>query len=166
MSDTEPNIDQSEEMSDVETLQQQVLELRELAQRKAAEVENIRRRAALEKQQLVDYASEHFITRMLPVIDDLHAAVEASKSSTDFASLHSGIEMIYTKAVKIFEDAGVRVIEGGVGEPFNVDVHEALMHMPSEQPEGHVVQVIQRGYQIHDKVIRHAKVVTSAGGTE
>lgn len=158
--------EQTEAPSELEQLQQELQEWKELAQRKAAEVENIRRRAALEKEQLVSYASEHLITKMLPVIDDLHAAVESAKTNTDFEGLRAGIDMIYTKAVKIFEDAGVRVIEGGEGEPFNVDVHEALMHMPSDHPEGHVVQVIQRGYQIHDKVIRHAKVITSAGGTE
>jgi molecular chaperone GrpE len=160
------NTDPIEELSEVEQLQLQVQELQELAQRKAAEVENIRRRSALEKEQLVSYASEHLITKMLPVIDDLHAAVESAKTNHDFEGLRAGVEMIYTKAVKIFHDAGVRVIEGGEGEPFNVDVHEALMHMPSDHPEGHVVQVIQRGYQIHDKVIRHAKVITSAGGGE
>jgi molecular chaperone GrpE len=60
----------------------------------------------------------------------------------------------------------VKVIEGGVGEPFNVDMHEALMHMPSELPEGHVVQMVQMGYTLHDKVLRHAKVITSAGMLE
>lgn len=135
-----------------------------LAQRKAAEVENIRRRAAAEKAQMADYAAEHIITHMLPVLDDLHAAVESSKSSPDAEALRAGIEMIYNKAMKIFEERGVSVISSGEGEPFNVDVHEALMHMPSpDHPEGHVVQIVQRGYALRDKVLRHAKVITSAG---
>ncbi len=135
-----------------------------LAQRKAAEVENIRRRAAAEKAQMADYAAEHIITHMLPVLDDLHAAVESSKTSPDAEALRAGIEMIYHKAMKIFEERGVSVISSGEGEPFNVDVHEALMHMPSpDHPEGHVVQVVQRGYALRDKVLRHAKVITSAG---
>ena len=135
-----------------------------LAQRKAAEVENIRRRAAAEKEAMAQYAAEHVITHMLPVLDDLHAAVESAKTTKDFDALRDGVDMIYTKAMKIFEERGVTIISSGEGEPFNVDVHEALMHMPHEEhPEGHIVQMVQRGYSLHDKVLRHAKVITSAG---
>lgn len=147
----------------IDSLRADVEQWRDLAQRKAAEAENIRRRSLQEKQTLMKYASEHLITKLIPVLDDLHAAVEASKSTSDINSLRTGIEMIYAEARKIFEAAGVHVIEGSEGEPFNVDFHEALMHMPSELPEGYVVQVVQRGYSLHDKVIRHAKVITSAG---
>ncbi len=112
---------------------------------------------------MMAHASERIITRMLPVLDDLHAAVEASQTSDDAESLRTGIAMIYTKAVRIFEESGVRMIEAGPGEPFNVEFHEALMHTPSDHPEGHIVQSVQRGYQLHEKVIRHAKVITSAG---
>ncbi len=136
---------------------------KDLAMRRAADVENIRRRAAQDKEYLVSYATEHFITKMLPVVDDLHNAVHASETTSDLEALRAGLRMIYDKAVKIMADAGVKIIEGGAGEPFNVDVHEALMHMPSELPEGHIVQTVQRGYSLHDKVLRHAKVITSAG---
>ncbi|HLP28218.1 MAG TPA: nucleotide exchange factor GrpE [Candidatus Didemnitutus sp.] len=147
----------------IEALHQQVEEWKDLAHRRSAEIANIQRRTQQERQDLMVYASEHVITKMLPVLDDLHAAVEAARKSTDDSPLKTGIEMIYAKAVKIFEDSGVNVIEAGVGEPFNVQFHEALMHTASEHPEGHVVQNVQRGYQLHDKVIRHAKVITSAG---
>ena len=135
---------------------------KDLAVRRTAEVENIRRRAALREDELQSRASEKMITKMLPVLDDLHAALSSSNTN-DAEALRTGIEMIYAKAVRIFNEAGVDIIEGGVGEPFDVNVHEALMHAPSEVPEGHVVQVIQRGYQLGDKVLRHAKVITSAG---
>lgn len=147
----------------IDSLRADVEQWRELAQRKAAEAENVRRHSLQEKQTYMRYASEHLITRLIPVLDDLHAAVEASKAAVETDSLRTGIAMIYAKAKKIFEDAGVSIIEGGEGEPFNVDIHEALMHMPSEMPEGVVVQVVQRGYSLHDKIIRHAKVITSAG---
>jgi len=163
----ESTIDEQQEpveITDVDTLRKEVDEWKDLAHRKAAELENVRRRSVLREQELMQYASEHLITKMIPVLDDLAAAVEASSGSSDIASITRGIEMIYAKASKIFEDAGVRVIESGVGHPFNVDMHEALMHMPSpEHPEGHVIQEVQRGYYLHDKVIRHAKVITSAG---
>jgi len=151
-------------MSEIEQLQAEVEQWKELAQRKAAEVENIRRRAVEEKQQLMKTASEHLITHMLPVIDDLHSAVESAKNSTDADALRTGVEMIYKKALKIFEDHGVTIIEHGAGEPFDVHVHEALMHVPHDQyPEGHIVQTVQRGYALHEKVLRYAKVITSAG---
>ena len=71
--------------------------------------------------------------------------------------------MIFAKTMKIFEDAGVSVIEAEAGQPFNVDVHEALMLSPSELPEGHVIQTIQRGYSLNERVLRHARVITSSG---
>ena len=164
MDDTSKEIDNDSELDPIQILQAELEEWKELAHRKAAETENVRRRAATEKQAMSMYASEHMITKMLPVLDDLHAAVESARNSSDADALRNGIELIYVKAKKLFEEAGVKIIEVGPGEPFNVDMHEALMHMPSEEvPEGHVVQVVQRGYSLHDKILRHAKVVTSAG---
>ncbi|CAN5462633.1 hypothetical protein BH10BAC6_BH10BAC6_05980 [soil metagenome] len=151
-------------LSELDTLRKEVDEWKDVAHRKAAELENVRRRSMMREQELMQYASEHLLTKMIPVLDDLAAAVEASAGSTDVASIKQGIDMIYAKATKIFEDAGVRTIESGVGQPFDVERHEALMHMPSDtHPEGHVIQEVQRGYMLHDKVIRHAKVITSAG---
>jgi molecular chaperone GrpE len=72
--------------------------------------------------------------------------------------------MIYAKARQIFEEAGVRVVDAEPGQPFNVDMHESLMHAPSEEhPEGQIIQPVMRGYQLNDRVLRHAKVITSAG---
>lgn len=157
--------DQSQlETTDVLT---ELAEWKELATRRLAEVENIRRRTNLEKQELLMHAAQHTITRMLPILDDLHAAVEASRTTRDAESLIQGIEMIYAKTIKIFEESGVHVIEAVSGEQFDVERHEALMHTPSEHPEGSVIQNVQRGYLLHDKVLRHAKVITSAGsGTQ
>ncbi|MCX6139744.1 MAG: nucleotide exchange factor GrpE [Candidatus Kapabacteria bacterium] len=139
----------------IQRLRAEVEEWKDLAHRRSAEIANIQRRTQQERQDLMVYASEHMITRMLPVLDDLHAAVDAASKSSESSALRTGVEMIYAKALKIFE--------AGPGEPFNVEFHEALMHTPSDQPEGHVVQNVQRGYLLHEKVIRHAKVITSAG---
>ena len=161
---TEPQDTTENELTPEEQLQMEVQEWKELAQRKAAEAENVKRRASEEKQQLMQYAAERLITHMLPVIDDLHAATESARRSTDYEALRQGLEMIYKKALKIFEDHGVSVIEHEPGTPFDVHAHEALMHIPHEEhPEGHIVQVVQRGYALHDKVLRFAKVITSAG---
>ena len=140
-------------------VQAELAEWKELAVRRLAEVENIRRRTNLEKQELLMHAAQHTITKMLPIL-------EASRTSKDTDSLIQGIEMIYAKTVKIFEESGVQVIEASAGEQFDVERHEALMHTPSEHPEGSVIQIVQRGYQLHDKVLRHAKVITSAGSAD
>ena len=142
-------------------------EYKEMVLRKSAEFENFRRRTQKEKQDLIEYANEHLIIKMLPVVDDLHTALEAAQKSQDTESFLKGVEMIYAKAIKIFEDAGVVPIATAPGEPFNVEMHEALAHMPSnDAPEGHILQEIQKGYRLREKVIRHTKVVTSAGNPE
>lgn len=139
-------------------------DLRDQLVRQVAELDNFRRRSHKEKEELREYANQHLLLKMLPILDDLHAALDAaSKGTGDPAAFQKGVEMIYHKAVKIFEDAGVRVIEEAIGQPFNVEVHEALAQLPSDLPEGHVSQLVQRGFFLRDKVLRHAKVITSAG---
>jgi molecular chaperone GrpE len=149
--------------SDSPDIHAELAEWKESAIRRLAEVENIRRRTNQEKQELLMHAAQHTITKMLPILDDLHAAAEASKGTRDVESLIQGLEMIYAKAIRIFEESGVHVIDAVTGEPFDVEKHEALMHTPSEHPEGSIIQSVQRGYLLHDKVLRHAKVITSAG---
>ncbi len=157
------HLEQDQSQQETTDLHAELAQWKELAIRRLAEVENIRRRTNLEKQELLMHAAQHTITKMLPILDDLHAAVEASRTTRDAESLIQGIEMIYTKTVKIFEESGVQAIEAASGEQFDVERHEALMHTPSEHPEGSVIQNVQRGYLLHDKVLRHAKVITSAG---
>lgn len=152
--------------SELDQLRAEVDEWRDLAHRRTAEIANMQRRAVQERTDLEHHAAERMIHKLLPVLDDLHAAVEASRTSSDATALQQGLEMIYSKTMKIFEDAGVSVIEAEAGQLFNVDVHEALMLSPSDYPEGHVIQTVQRGYSLHERVIRHAKVITSAGPTQ
>lgn len=146
-----------------EELEKDKTELKEQLMRNAAEMENFRRRTLKEKQELIDYANEKLLFKMLSVIDDFSAAIDAGKKSSDFDALMTGIEMIYNKTLKLFEENGVKTMENPVGKPFNVDYHDALMVMPSELPESYVVQEVTPGYMIHDKVLRHSKVVTSSG---
>ncbi|MFN6135652.1 MAG: nucleotide exchange factor GrpE [Bacteroidota bacterium] len=157
--------DQQPELpTEVEQLQRELDQWKDLAARRLADLENMRRRTALEKQELHLRAAEHVITKMLPVLDDLHAAAEAAATTQDAAALKTGIDMIFAKARQIFEEAGVRIVEAEPGQPFNVDMHESLMHAPSEEhPEGHIIQPVMRGYQLNERVLRHAKVITSAG---
>lgn len=137
-------------------------EYRELSIRKVAELENFRRRSEVERTELISYANHKLLLRLLPILDDLQRAVENGKTTADYTSLLEGINLVYQKANQTFEEAGVKPLVC-IGEEFDVHKHEALMQMPSEAPEGQIVQEAQRGYMYGDKVLRHAKVIVSAG---
>lgn len=139
-------------------------ELKNQVIRKAAEFENLRKRTLREKQELLEFGSEKLLFKMLELLDDINNAVDASQNTNDFDSLLKGLEMIKNKADKLFSESGVKIMEIQKGDEFDVDFHEAMMHIASNDvEEGHIVQVIQKGYMLSDKVLRHAKVITSAG---
>jgi molecular chaperone GrpE len=140
-------------------------EFRDLAQRKVAELENFRRRTEHERQELIVHANFKLLQKLLPVLDDLQRAVESGKASTDYKSLLDGVDLVYTKTLQAFADAGVEPMQA-VGAQFDTALHEALMQMSSEAPEGEIVQEAQRGYTLKDKVLRHARVIVSAGMPE
>lgn len=138
-------------------------DLKEKLLRSAAEMENLRRRTNKEKQEMLEYANERLLFKLLEILDLMEKAIESGGQSTDYDALYNGIVLIHQKAIKLFEDSGVRRMEVPIGNDFNVDYHDAVMHIPSEAPEGQIVHEVQAGYTINDKVLRHAKVVTSAG---
>ena len=105
------------------------------------------------------------IEKLNEQINDLNSASEAGKNTTDIEAMNKGLEMITNKARKMFEDAGVKQMENIIGKPFDVNYHEALMMTNSELPEGSIVQVVQPGYLLNDKVLRYAKVITSNGNS-
>lgn len=151
-----------QEQDELAALRAEVAEWKELSIRRSAELENFRKRTATEKEYLTLYGAERFISKLLPVFDDLNKALEAAQNSPDHALLN-GLQMVYNNALKVLAESGVSVIECNIGDPFDVNIHEALIHVPSDLPEGHITQIIERGYQFHDKVLRHVKVVTSSG---
>ncbi len=137
-------------------------EFREHAVRKVAELENFRRRTEQEKEEMRIYANHKLLISILPIVDDLQRALDTGRVGHDYQAFLSGIEMVYNKAMQTLAELGVTPINT-VGTEFDVNLHEALMRMPSEAPEGQIVQEAQRGYTFRDKVLRHAKVITSAG---
>ncbi|MFA6570587.1 MAG: nucleotide exchange factor GrpE [Bacteroidota bacterium] len=164
MDDNMENETETENIEKILTqLEKERDEFRDKALRITAEMENFRKRTLKEKQDLVEYANEHLLLKFLPLLDDMFAALDAGKQKTDYESLITGFELIMQKTLKMFENAGVKPMEDAVGKPFDVNLQEAIMHIPSELPEGCVVQVVQPGFMIRDKVLRHAKVITSAG---
>ena len=166
--ETESNEDSDELEFKVDELESQVSNLKDQLLRKTAEMENLRRRTQKEKDELVKYANEKLILNLLDLPDDLSNALDAAKNdSSSKESVIEGVDLIYNKAFRLFENAGVKRMDDLVGNEFDVDYHEALMQQPSDDvPEGHIIAVVQPGYTLGEKVIRHAKVVTSSGNPE
>jgi molecular chaperone GrpE len=149
-------------MEELEKLRQERDEFREISLRKVAELENFRRRTEQERQELIIHANTKLLQKLLPVLDDMQRAVESGKNATDYKALLDGVELVFNKTLQAFQDAGVEPMPT-VGEQFDINLHEALMLMPSEAPEGQIVQEAQRGYMLASKVLRHARVIVSAG---
>lgn len=157
------SINITENESQIENLKKENSELKELSLRKTAELENFRKRSIKEKSDLIDYANERLLSNFVELLDDLTMASNSSNNATDIESIKKGIDLILNKAKKLFDDAGVKQMEFGENDIFDVNLHEAMMMAPSDKPEGTVLQVLQNGYLLKDKVLRHAKVITSSG---
>lgn len=141
-------------------------ELKDAFLRKAAEFENYKRRTENDQLNLIKYAAEPFIKSILTVYDDLERSLNHINGDNNFDSLKKGLELIYEKFTKILNSHGIKKIDA-VGQPFDVELHEALMQRPAEGVPPHtVIEVLEHGYIYHDKVIRHAKVIVSSETTK
>lgn len=145
---------------ELEKLKEDRAELNDRFLRVYSEFENYKRRTQKEKLELIDTASEKVILDILPVVDDFERAIKANESIEDSTSLKEGFELIYHKLLHILKVNGVEEIKAQ-GEMFDTDYHDAVTYIPAQnaEDEGRVVDVVQKGYKIKDKVIRYAKVV-------
>jgi molecular chaperone GrpE len=150
----------------VEELQKQVDQYKDMLLRKAAEFDNYKRRIENETTNIVRFATESLIDDLLPVLDDFERSLKHSKESKESDALVKGVELIYLKLVKVLEGRGVKAFET-VGKEFSVEYHDALMQMPKKDLPPHIViEEVEKGYMLNDKVIRHAKVVVSSAPPE
>lgn len=146
----------------IEELEKQSNEWKEKFLRKAAEFENYKRRTENDQLNLLNYAAESFIKKILPIVDDFERSMEHINDSNDYEKLKEGVQLIYNKLVKVLTEQGVRKIEA-VGKPFDVHYHEALMQKADNSVPAHtVLEELEKGYIYKDKVIRHAKVIVSS----
>ena len=142
-------------------LENEISDLKDKLLRKAAEFENYKRRTENDQLNLLKYAAESFIVKLLPVVDDFERSIGHLDSAKDVDSIKQGVVLIYNKLMKILSEQGVEKIEA-VGKPFNVEYHEALLQRKAEDVEPHtVLDEIEKGYMYKDKVIRHSKVIVS-----
>ena len=125
-----------------------------------AEFDNFRKRTIRERAELIKNAGEKAMEGILPVVDDFERAIQAGETTDDINALREGITLIYNKFMKYLESNGVKPIES-TGADFNTEYHEAVTTFPApdESQKGKVIDTVQKGYMINDKVLRHSKVV-------
>ena len=149
----------TEEKDPLEAAQAEIAELKNLLLYKVAEFDNYRKRTLKERAELILNGGEKFITAILPVLDDMERAIENGAKTEDPAVLREGMELIHQKFMKTLESQGVSKIETENAD-FDTDVHEAVAMVPGmgDDKKGKVIDCLQQGYKLNDKVIRHAKV--------
>ena len=159
-------LDESEKDKKIKELETQVQELKDSLLRKAAEFENYKRRTENEQMNLLKYAAENFIVKLLPIVDDFERSLQHIDDAQDKEAIKQGIKLVYDKLMKILDEQGVKKIDA-VGKPFDVEFHEALMQRKDDSVEPHtVLDEVEKGYLYKDKVIRHSKVVVSEDSAE
>jgi molecular chaperone GrpE len=160
-SESKVNEDEIATEEKINQLETEIAELKDRLLRKAAEFENYKRRTENDQLNLITYAAESFIQKLLPVIDDFERSLSHIDDAQEIDAIKKGLNLIYSKFIKVLEDQGVKKIDA-IGKPFDVDYHEALMQKPDDTVEPHtVVEEIEKGYTYKDKVIRHSKVIVS-----
>lgn len=141
-------------------LQKKYDELNDRYLRLMAEFDNYRKRTLKEKMDLTKYAEEDVIKGILPVVDNMERAIKSLESAQDINAVKEGIDLIYKKFKEFLEKRGIKEIEA-LNKELDTDLHEAVTKFaaPSEDLKGKIIDVIEKGYYLHDKVIRYAKVV-------
>jgi molecular chaperone GrpE len=151
--------EEAEELDPLEKAQAELAEMKNQLLYKAAEFENYRKRTLKERAELILNGGEKVITAILPVLDDMERAIANGSKTEDPQVLREGMELIYQKFVKTLEVQGVSKIETKDAD-FDTDLHEAVAMVPGmgDDKKGKVIDCLQEGYKLNDKVIRHAKV--------
>ena len=157
--ETEKETEEAEEKDPLELAQDEIKELKTQLLYKAAEFDNYRKRTLKERAELILNGGEKVLTAILPVVDDMERAIENGQKTDDAQVLREGMELIYNKLLKVLENQGVSTIETENAD-FDTDVHEAVAMVPGmgDDKKGKVIDCLQKGYKLNDKVIRHAKV--------
>lgn len=154
---------------EVNTLENQLVKLQEEVEKEkkeylflAAEFDNYRKRTLKEKAEIIKNGGENVLKGLLPILDDFERGLKAAESDSNAESILEGMKLIYTKLVKYMESMGVKEMDS-TGKPFDADFHEAIAQVPApaDDMKGKVLDTVQKGYMINDKVLRHAKVAVA-----
>ena len=158
-SESESKTDNLAEQIEVE--KQKSAELKDSYVRLMAEFDNYRKRTLREKSDILKFSGENILTALLPIVDDFERAMEAMQTSTDIDINRKGIELIYEKLLSFLTSQGVKSIDTASGSDFDTEYHEAVTTIPATEEDlrGKIIDCIQKGYTLNDKVIRFSKVV-------
>ena len=150
----------SKEEEKVEEMGRKLAEMNDKYLRLSAEFDNYRKRTLKEKMELTKSAGEQLLRDILPVVDNFERALKSMDTATDVAALKAGVDLIYANFKEFLAQNGVKEIET-TGADFDTDVHEAVTLIPAPEPglKGKVIDCVQKGYYLNDKVMRFAKVV-------
>ena len=160
---TEEQVTDEEKTSDADKLaaaEEEIATLKDKYLRQVAEFDNYRKRTLKEKVELIQNGGEKVLSALLPVLDDLDRALDNINKSDDVATLKEGVELIIDKMYKTLASQGLKKMET-IGQEFDTDFHEAVALIPAteEVQKNHVMDCVQAGYRLGEKVIRHAKAV-------
>jgi molecular chaperone GrpE len=148
--------------SEKQTFEDQIAEAKDKYLRLYADFENFRRRTSKEKIEMIQNASEGLLKELIPIVDDFERANKSFETVTEVEPMKEGIALIFNKFQKTLASKGVKVIESK-GKDFDVELHECITQFAAgEENKGKVIDEIEKGYSLNDKVIRYAKVVVGA----
>ncbi len=163
-----PQADTENQAGEVESkesqLQAEVADLKDKYLRLYSDFENFRKRTSKERIDLIKTASEEVLKELIPVVDDFERAFKASEAESDSTKIREGNQLIFHKLVRVLESKGLKSMDDLTGKPFDPDTQEAITQIPapSEELKGKIIDVVEKGYLLGDKVVRFAKVVTGA----
>tara|TARA_R110002012_G_scaffold94666_2_gene229085 strand:- start:51383 stop:51973 length:591 start_codon:yes stop_codon:yes gene_type:complete len=149
---------------EVTVLKRELEESKDKYLRLYSEFDNYRRRTAKERVELIKTAGEDVLAVLIPVVDDFERAKKSIDGQEIEASVKEGVDLIYNKLIKVLDQKGLKAMEVETGHEFNPELHEAVTQFPApdDSLKGRVIDVVEKGYVLGDKVIRFAKVVTGA----
>lgn len=152
--------EETEQVDELTKTQEELANMKDKYLRLSAEFDNYRKRTMKEKAELILNGGEKSISSILPIVDDFERALKNMETAEDVAAVREGVELIYNKFMTVLGQNGVKVIETKE-QPLNTDFHEAIavIPAPAEELKGKILDCVQTGYTLNDKVIRHAKVV-------
>ncbi|MAR99488.1 MAG: nucleotide exchange factor GrpE [Flavobacteriales bacterium] len=150
--------EKAKEVKEELTIEEKFAELNDKHLRLFAEFENFKKRTAKERMDLYKTAGESVLTALLPVLDDFERSIKANQKQED-----EGVVLIYNKLKSILETKGLKAMEDPIGQELNTDYNEAITNIPapSDDMKGKIIDVVEKGYFLNEKVIRYAKVVVA-----
>lgn len=167
MQEQEDNVQETTEVKDEQsedkkepTMEERYAELNDRYLRIHAEFDNYRKRTNKEKLEIISMANAGVIKDLLPILDDFERAIQNNEKAVDMESIKEGFNLIHHKFALLLENKGVKSMNS-IGEAFDVEIHEAIANVPapSKKEIGKVIDVVEKGYYLNDKVIRFAKVI-------